>query len=208
MPQSSSASGFTIGACGFFILNRSVALPAHVTALEQLRALETGTSTDDALAFFDALPPIPVTEMFGSWRGCGLQTGHPLDGLLEIFGWHGKRFEGPEDVHPLVFDGPNGSVFSINPSLIPLGFAVRHAKVLRHPIVSGLCRLFRFALRTKKPRARLRMTEYRGVVSATMIYDSQPINDVFRRVDEDTVLGAMDFRLIRQPFFFILRREA
>jgi Domain of unknown function (DUF4334)/GXWXG protein len=187
---------------------RPAAVPPGITRLEQLRTLENGASTDEALAFFDALPPITVTEMFGSWRGSGLQTGHPLDGLLELFGWHGKRFEGPEGVHPLVFDGPNGSVFSITPSLIPLGFAVRHPKAVRHPIVSGLCRLFRFALRTKKPCARLRMTEYRGVVSATMIYDTQPINDVFRKVDDNTLLGAMDFRLIRQPFFFVLRREA
>jgi Domain of unknown function (DUF4334)/GXWXG protein len=190
------------------MFSQSVGLPADSTPLKQLQALENGVSTDQALALFDALPPIPVTEMFGSWRGAGLQTGHPLDGLLEIFGWHGKRFEGPEDVHPLVFDRLDGSVFSINPSLIPLGFAVRYPKALRHPIVSGLCRLFRFALRTKKPRARLRMMEYRGVVSATMIYDALPINDVFRKVNDNTVLGAMDFRLIRQPFFFVLRREA
>jgi hypothetical protein len=189
-------------------LSQSDALPTDITPLEQLRALETRASTDEALAFFDALPPVRVMEMFGSWRGSGLRTGHPLDGLLEIFGWHGKRFEGPEDVHPLVFDGPDGSVFSINPSLIPLGLAVRHPKAVRHPIVSGLCRLLRFAVRTKKPRARLRMTEYRGVVSATMIYDALPINDVFRKVDDNTVVGAMDFRLIRQPFFFVLRREA
>jgi Domain of unknown function (DUF4334)/GXWXG protein len=190
------------------MFSQSVGLPADSTPLKQLQALENGVSTDQALALFDALPPIPVTEMFSSWRGAGLQTGHPLDGLLEIFGWHGKRFEGPEDVHPLVFDRLDGSVFSINPSLIPLGFAVRYPKALRHPIVSGLCRLFRFALRTKKPRARLRMMEYRGVVSATMIYDALPINDVFRKVNDNTVLGAMDFRLIRQPFFFVLRREA
>jgi Domain of unknown function (DUF4334) len=40
-----------------------------------------------------------------------------------------------------------------------------------------------------------------------MIYDSLPINDIFRKVDDDTVLGAMDLRLTPQPFFFILRRE-
>jgi hypothetical protein len=33
-----------------------------------------------------------------------------------------------------------------------------------------------------------------------MIYDALPINDVFRKVEDGTVLGAMDFRLIRQPF--------
>ena len=52
-----------------------------------------------------------------------------------------------------------------------------------------------------------RMTEYRGVVSATMIYDSLPINDIFRKVDDDTVLGVMDLRFTPQPFFFILLRE-
>ena len=62
-------------------------------------------------------------------------------------------------------------------------------------------------LQTEQPKARLRMTEYRGVVSATMIYDSLPINDVFRKVDEDCVLGAMDMRFTPQPFFFVLRRE-
>ena len=36
-------------------------------------------------------------------------------------------------------------------------------------------------LRTDEPKAWLRMTEYRGVVSATMIDDSLPINDIFAR---------------------------
>ena len=62
-------------------------------------------------------------------------------------------------------------------------------------------------LQTEEPKARLRMTEYRGVVSATMIYDSLPINDIFRKVDDDTVLGVMDLRFTPQPFFFVLRRE-
>jgi len=52
------------------------------------------------------------------------------------------------------------------------------------------------------------MTEYRGVVSATMIYEALPINDLFRRVDRDTVIGAMDMRGHAAPFLFVLRREA
>ena len=51
------------------------------------------------------------------------------------------------------------------------------------------------------------MTEYRGVVSATMCYDDLPIHDVFRLVDDDTVLGLMDLRGLEQPFVFFLRRE-
>ena len=62
-------------------------------------------------------------------------------------------------------------------------------------------------LSTKRPAARLRMVEYRGVVTGTMIYDALPINDHFRAVDEDTLLGAMDFRGMESPFMFVLRRE-
>jgi hypothetical protein len=49
--------------------------------------------------------------------------------------------------------------------------------------------------------------EYRGKVSATMIYDYLPINDTFRKVDDNTVLGIMDDKQSSQPFFFILKRD-
>lgn len=62
-------------------------------------------------------------------------------------------------------------------------------------------------LATSRSYARLRLTSYRGTESATMIYDNLPINDVFRMVDEDTVMGVMDRKGSDQPFFFILRRE-
>ncbi len=60
---------------------------------------------------------------------------------------------------------------------------------------------------TSKSRARLRMTEYRGRTSATMIYDHMPINDVFRKLDDNTVLGIMDHKGANVPFFFKLTRE-
>jgi hypothetical protein len=49
--------------------------------------------------------------------------------------------------------------------------------------------------------------EYRGVVTAAMSYDQLPIIDVFRSVDADTLVGAMDMRGLEQPFLFVLRRE-
>jgi hypothetical protein len=61
---------------------------------------------------------------------------------------------------------------------------------------------------TTKPHARLRLTEYRGVVSATMCYDALPVNDVFRKVDDQTLLAVMDLRGMERPFLFVLRREA
>lgn len=38
------------------------------------------------------------------------------------------------------------------------------------------------------------MVEYRGIVSATMIYDHLPINNHFHMIDEGSVLGLMDFK--------------
>ncbi|MDN3904734.1 DUF4334 domain-containing protein [Arthrobacter sp. YD2] len=171
----------------------------------RLRELQTGADPGAILAFFDALPPVTVSEMSGSWRGAGIPTGHPLDGLLEPLGWHGKRFDGPEDVFPLVFSSAVG-LFAVNPAPVPLRAVLRLAPALRRSGLLHRIRPLLRLLRTRHARARLRMTEYRGVSSATMIYDSLPANDVFRRVDANTVLGCMDLRGTRAPYFFVLRR--
>lgn len=62
-------------------------------------------------------------------------------------------------------------------------------------------------LQTRAPKARLRTTRYRGVDTATMIYDQLPINDVFRRLSDDAVIGAMDLRNSLKPYFFVLQRD-
>ena len=173
-----------------------------------IATLERGATAEEALCFFDSLPPMAATGMIGSGRGGGLRTGHPLDGMLEVFGWRGKRFDGPEAVHPLIFGKP-GALFSVNPSLAPLGLVLRYGRFIRYPAVAPIARLALGFLRTDKPKARLRMTEFRGVTTATMVYDSLPINDVFRSVDADTALGLMDRRGDEAPgyFYFVLRRE-
>jgi hypothetical protein len=56
--------------------------------------------------------------------------------------------------------------------------------------------------------ATIRMVEYRGVVSATMVYDKHPIFDSFRLEDADTVVGAMDRKGEDAPLLFRLRRRA
>ncbi len=170
----------------------------------RLAALKKIATPDGALAFFDDLPPMPITELVGAWAGAGLSTGHPLDGLLEAVGWRGKRFDGPEAVHPLVFGRP-GATFSVNPALAPL--ALRHPGLSR--AAGGVAGPALSLFRTSEPKARLRMMEFRGVVTATMIYDQFPINDVFRKVDDGAVLGLMDQRGAKAPnyFFFTLTRE-
>jgi uncharacterized protein DUF4334/GXWXG protein len=178
------------------------------TPVSMIAKLERGATAEEALSFFDSLPPMAAIGMTGFWRGSGLRTGHPLDGMLEVFGWRGKRFDGPEAVHPLVFGKP-GALFSVNPSLATLGLVLRYGRFFESPAVAPIARAVLGTLRTEKPKARLRMTEFRGVTTATMVYDSLPINDVFRRVDEDTALGLMDRRGDEAPnyFYFVLRRQ-
>lgn len=162
-------------------------------------------STEEALARFDRLDPVDTDFMLGRWVGAGFNTHHPMDGLLEAFGWYGKSFITADDVHPLLFRrGDN--VISISPKFMPMGLLWK-LHVPRSAVLNALSLPLKFALQTGRARARLRMLEHRGKVSATMIYDDLPIHDVFRKIDDVTVLGLMDLKDMPQPFFFLLRRE-
>lgn len=177
----------------------------HEARRDELRRLqEQASSVGEALAFFDTLPPVRVEEMPGLWKGSGVETGHPWDGMLEEFGWYGKRFDDAERAHPLVFGNDKG-LFCVNPSLVPLGLLRRTSNLLRTPPLADTARCSLRLLRTSRPAARLRMVEYRGTVSAAMTYDALPINDHFRKVDADTLIGVMDMRGDSAPFFFVLR---
>ncbi|WP_069386582.1 DUF4334 domain-containing protein [Cellulosimicrobium cellulans] len=175
-----------------------------------LARLEAGTTTAAALAFYDALPAASPEAVPGTWRGSGLPTGHPLDGVLEALGWYGKRFDGDDDgdgdADPLLFADGRGGTFAVNPAFAPLALVLRCTPVLRRPAVARLVRAALPLTRTRRPRARVRATAFRGVVTATMTYDEQPIDDHFRAVDDDTLLGLMDARGMARPFFFVLRR--
>jgi len=174
-----------------------------------IEQLNTGSATpEEALEIFDSLEPVDVDFMIGNWKGEGFHTYHPMDGLLEAYHWYGKRFENSEDVHPLLFSKPNGGVASLNPMFMGPFLGLMYRGQL--PRSATVVRLLQFAMplfTTSKSRARLRNTEYRRKVSATMIYDQLPINDVFRKIDENSVLGVMDMKGRERLFFFILRRE-
>lgn len=176
------------------------------TTRDRLAALEPACSLADALALFDDLPAVAPAEIRGTWRGRELRTGHPMDGLLEVTGWYGKRFDDDESVHPLLFSTSSGEVVSVDPRRVPMGLAGRipPAAVARARFAVDLLRP---ALRTRRPRARLRAVEKRGVVTAAMVYDHLPIIDFFRRVDDDTLLGLMDLRTHPQPYLFVLARD-
>ena len=153
--------------------------------LDQLSQLEQGCTKAGALAFFDSLDALPADSLRGRWRGRGLNTGHPMDGLLESTGWYGKQFDDLDSVHPLLFE-VGGEIYPIEPQAkMPVDVTKR---ATRH-------------------RARLRNIEHRGVVTAAMIYDGQPIIDLFRQLSPNTLLGLMDARGMNEPYFFILTRD-
>ncbi len=163
------------------------------------------TTTATALQLFDALDPVSLDFILGRWQGSGLHTGHPMDGLLEASNWYGKEFIDPENVHPLLFLGSQGKIFKVAPNPIAMEWILQ-LPMLKNDSLKPLLMLTNSLLKTEASQARLRMMEYRGQVSATMIYDYLPINDSFRKVDDRTMLGIMDFKKSPQPFFFILRR--
>jgi hypothetical protein len=167
---------------------------------------ETAT-LEQALAFYDSLAPVQLADLRGRWRGSEIATGHPMNGLLVRLGWYGKSFASDEDVQALLFRSADGTVTAVDPALVPLGFFARHPSLMHVPLVATVFPLYRALATAHAPTARLRMMEHRGVVTATMIYDAKPIMDSFRRVDEDTLLGLMDYRELPEPFFFVLRRD-
>lgn len=168
--------------------------------------LESGqTTTNRALQWFDSLDVVNLDFMVGRWQGSGIQTNHPMDGFLEASDWYGKEFVDPETVHPLLFLGTQGKIIKVAPNPIAMNWILK-MPMLKKPSLKPLLRLTNSLLETQTSQARLRMMEYRGKVSATMIYDYLPINDTFRKIDENTVLGIMDYKLVKQPFFFILKR--
>ncbi|MEM7793371.1 MAG: DUF4334 domain-containing protein [Cyanobacteria bacterium P01_C01_bin.118] len=165
------------------------------------------TTTEKALQLFDSLPPVNLDFMIGRWQGSGLHTAHPMDGLLEASNWYGKEFIDPETVHPLLFLTPQGEMIKVAPQPTAMKWGLKMPG-LKSDFMQPLLGLTTSLLKTEQSQARLRMMDYRGKVSATMIYDYLPINDTFRKVDDNTVLGVMDYKESPQPFFFILRRDS
>lgn len=172
------------------------------------RAAPSLSTPTEALVYFDGLDTVAISDMIGSWRGESFPTAHPLDGVLETYHWYGKRFESAEHVHPLVFETLNGRPVSINPLwALPV---VRWLYALPWPKSKTVGRLFQACIglvSTHHSSARLRLTVYRDRATATMVYDTLPINDIFRKIDNDTLLGLMDLKGANPPFFFLLHRE-
>jgi hypothetical protein len=183
-------------------------VPDGAAARAWLDAHRGGAAVAEALSVFDGLPPVATTDLVGRWRGRGLPTGSPLDGLLEAYGWWGKDIVGDDTVHPLLFADRRGRPRPLAPGVVPVAVLRRWPRVAHLEAVRRLGRAVRPLVTTSRPGARLRTVTSRGVATAALLYDALPVVDVFRRVDDGAVLGLMDLRGLEQPFFFVLERDA
>lgn len=113
--------------------------------------------------------------------------------MLERFGCYGKAFVDAKTVHPLLFSKAGGGTRRLNPARMPLALGLRFPQRNHDACARGF-RLLQPLLATSDSKARLRLTEYRGKFSATMCHDQRSIHDVFHRVDDNTVLGAVDMK--------------
>lgn len=168
---------------------------------------ERKATPEEAYEVFQSLETISTEFMHGRWKGSDITTGHRFDGLFEASGWYGKMYLNDEEVHPLVFFGDDKKeLWSVNPKMMPFRMNLPVDK-----LVGKVLRLGRFVLETKESKARLRNLEFQGRVSASMIYDEVSIIDIFMKIDDNKVMGVMDFKgepdRLLDPFFFVLERD-
>jgi hypothetical protein len=106
----------------------------------------------------------------------------------------------------LLFRTGERSLIAIDPRWIPLDLALRFHQLGRTAIARNLFSWLQRRLRANGPVACLRTMAFGGVESAAMVYDSQPIVDFFRRIDERKIMGAMTIKGDERIYFFELAR--
>ncbi|MFN3339386.1 MAG: GXWXG domain-containing protein, partial [Dietzia sp.] len=78
--------------------------------LDAIRALDTVPS-ERVSTLWDSLEPARVDSVAGTrWRGTGLDTGHPMYGMLGQMRWWGKDFTDPRKVDPILVTDDSGAV--------------------------------------------------------------------------------------------------
>lgn len=137
-----------------------------------------------------------LLEIIRSKATCSALTLMPIFDQLEPVGadfmigmWRGGLFDGGTSPDPIKWYGKK---FTSPSHVDPLMCRADDGSIYSY---------------TKLGVAQLREVACRGKVSASLIYDSQPIMDYFRKVTKDVVLGLGDIKGKPLDFFFHLTRE-
>ncbi len=113
----------------------------------------------------------------------------PVDIDFLLGQWRGGKFDGGTEPDPINWYGKR--------------FDSRdHAEPLLARAKDGSIYAF-----DKLGAARLRMVHFRGALTASLIYDRQPIMDYFRKVDENTVIGVGEVKGQADYLIFHLQRD-
>lgn len=158
----------------------------------------------DMTAWFQSLKPVDPAEMTGLWKGAGIPSGHPLDGVLENLQWFGKRFHPDMRADALLFQWRPGRLVAIDPRFVPIGLAIKLAPLGRTALARNLFSHLQKILRARGATAMLEVRAFERTLSTAMVYDEQPIVDHFRRVSDDTLAGMMCIHDDDRRFFFKL----
>jgi hypothetical protein len=67
---------------------------------------------------FRSLPPVEPRDLVGLWKGRGIPSGHPFDGVLENLGWFGKRFTPDMRADALLFRSGEHRLVAVDPRWI------------------------------------------------------------------------------------------
>ena len=171
-----------------------------------MRKRGLASSQDELCAWFRSLEPVLPKEMVGLWRGAGVPSGHPLDGVLENLHWFGKRFHPNLRADALLFQWRPGRLVPIEPGYLPIGLVLRLAPIGRNFVARNLFSYLQKAFHARGTTASLKLRMIDGDETAAMVYDKQPIVDYFRRVDQNEVAGMMCVDRDERRYFFTLRK--
>ena len=106
----------------------------------------------------------------------------------------------------LLFRSGERRLVAVDARWLPLRLALRFAGFGRTRAARNLFSYLMPRLRASGPIASVRTLPFEGIASAAMVYDKQPIIDHFRRIDDNTLMGAMVIRGDGRLYFFELER--
>ena len=158
----------------------------------------TGAKTAEQIdALFTTLASVSIQTLQGIWRAVAIPGVSPQYQLMIEKGWYGMRLTDQNSVDSLLIANPEGTgIFAAD--LFKLAAAL--------PANPAHLSQIRSEIETDQPTGRLRLIDYRGTVSAAMIYDRQPVIDYFRTIDDTTVLCTVEARDITGNAYLILQR--
>ena len=159
-----------------------------------------------ALSWFKSLEPVLPDEMTGLWKGRGIPSGHPLDGVLENLNWFGKRFHPDQKADALLFQWQPRRLVAIEPSYFPIEVAIRLAPIGYSSLARKVFAYGQRFLRARGTTASLTLRASQYDDTAAMVYDKQPITDYFRRIGENKLAGMMVAKGDERHYFFSLER--